>query len=422
MSEVTAEVEDLESFRQRARTWLKGNMPPSGPHPGGGELPDDLELAEIERSRGLQRLLFDGGLAGLLFPKEYGGQGLTAAHQQVLNEEIVGYEYPSRMGVTFAPCGAIVDEFGSHEMKLRHLPAMLKGEHIWMQLLSEPSGGSDLAGAQLTAVRDGEEWVLNGSKIWSSGAWYADFGLCLTRTNWDVQKHRGLTVFGVDLHQPGIEIHRIEMLNGAKDFCQVFMTDVRVPDVDRVSEVDDGWTVGIRWLFHERSLASGSPYFTRPATNDRTPLRGTSTDDLVRIAKAQGVLDDPRVRELLGEAHTLLLVGPELATRIFKLIGQGAISDQAAAVSRLFSGNSRARNNTIGMEIAGLGAMAWSDDDAEVGQLGIDYLTRQAGSIGGGTVEMARNVISERVLGMPRERTADREIAFRDVPRSAPSR
>jgi alkylation response protein AidB-like acyl-CoA dehydrogenase len=416
------EMEDLETFRQRARSYLKEHMPPSRSSHGGAELPDDEELAEIERSRGLQRLLFDGGLAGLLFPKAYGGQGLSRAHQDVLNEEIVGYEYPSRMGVTFAPCGAILDEFGTHELKARNLPAMLKGEHIWMQLLSEPSGGSDLAGAQLTAVRDGEEWVLNGSKIWSSGAWYADFGLCLTRTNWDVEKHRGLTVFGVDLRQPGIEIHRIEMLNGARDFCQVFMTDVRVPDTDRVSQVDDGWTVGIRWLFHERSLAAGSPYFTRPATQERVPLRGTSTEDLVRLAHELGVLAEPRVRELLGEAHTLSLVGPELAQRIFQLIGRGAISDQAAAVSRLYTGNARARNNTIGMEIAGPGAVAWSDDDAEVGQLGIDYLTRQAGSIGGGTVEMARNVISERVLGMPRERTADREVAFRDVPRSAPSR
>jgi alkylation response protein AidB-like acyl-CoA dehydrogenase len=415
------EQEDLETFRQRARTFIQANLPPARPGRD-RDLDDEEELAEIAHSRVLQRLFFDGGLAGLLFPREYGGQGLTAAHQQVLNEEIVGYDYPSRMGVTFAPCGALVNEFGGHEMKLRHLPAMFRGEHIWMQLLSEPGGGSDLAGAQTTAVRDGDEWVLNGSKIWSSGAWYADFGLCLTRTNWDVEKHRGLTVFGVDLHDPGIEIHRIEMLDGARDFCQVFMTDVRVPDGDRVGAVDDGWTVGTRWLFHERSLASGSPYFTRPATQVRQPLRGTATEDLVRLAAAAGVLDDARVRDLLGEAHTLSVVGPELAQRIFHQIGAGRISDQAAAISRLYSGVSRARGNTIGMEIAGLGAIAWSPDDVEVGQLGVEYLTRQAGSIGGGTVEMARNVISERVLGMPRERTADRDVAFRDVPRSAPSR
>jgi alkylation response protein AidB-like acyl-CoA dehydrogenase len=414
-------VEEIESFRQRARSYLRENMPPAAAARE-RRLTDDEELAEIDRHRRLQRILFDGGLAGILFPREYGGQGLTAAHQQVLNEEIVGYDHPARMGVTFAPCGAILDEFSSHDQKLRHLPPMLRGEHIWMQLLSEPGGGSDVAGAQTTAVRDGDEWVLNGSKIWSSGAWYADFGLCLARSNWDVEKHRGLTVFAVDLHQAGVEIHRIEMLDGSRDFCQVFFSDVRLSDQERVSQVDDGWTVGIRWMFHERSLASGSPYFTRPATQERVAPRGTSVEALTRLAIDSGLIDDPRIRDLLGEAHTLSAVGPELAQRVFRMIREGTVSDQAATISRLYSAYARARQSTIGLEIAGEGAIAWAPEDEAVGQLGVDFLTRQAGSIGGGTVEMARNVISERVLGMPRERSADRDIAFRDVPRSAPSR
>ena len=130
-----------------------------------------------------------------------------------------------------------------------------------MQFLSEPSGGSDVAGALTTAVRDGDQWVLNGSKVWTTGAWWSDWGLCLARTNWDVPKHRGLTVFMLPIHQPDIEVHRIEMLNGSREFCQEFMTDVVVPDTDRVGEVDDGWTVGTRWMFHERMLYN-SPYVT----------------------------------------------------------------------------------------------------------------------------------------------------------------
>ena len=133
-----------------------------------------------------------------------------------------------------------------------------------MQFLSEPSGGSDVAGALTTAVRDGDQWVLNGSKVWTSGAWWSDWGLCLARTNWDVPKHRGLTVFMLPIHQPGVEVHRIEMLNGSREFCQEFMTDVIVPDSDRVGEVDDGWTVGTRWMFHERMLYTSS-YVTEPA-------------------------------------------------------------------------------------------------------------------------------------------------------------
>ena len=201
----------------------------------------------------------------------YGGQGLTPAHQRALNEELVGFEYPTRFQApTFSPCAAVLLEFGTEEQKLRHLPAILRGEELWMQFLSEPSGGSDVAGALTTAVRDGDEWVLNGSKVWTTGAWWSDWGLCLARTNWDVPKHRGSTVFMLPIHQPGIEVHRIEMLNGSKEFCQEFMTDVRVPDSDRIGDVDDGWTVGIRWMFHERMLHN-SPYVT--IAGERGPQR-----------------------------------------------------------------------------------------------------------------------------------------------------
>ncbi len=196
---------------------------------------------------------------GICFPRAYGGQGLTPEHQKVLNEELVGYEYPLRVQIpTLSPCAAVILEFGTEEQKLRHLPAILKGEELWMQFLSEPSGGSDVAGALTTAVRDGDQWVLNGSKVWTTGAWWSDWGLCLARTNWDVPKHRGLTVFMLPIHQPNVEVHRIEMINGSREFCQEFMTDVIVPDTDRVGEVDEGWTVGTRWMFHERMLYNSS--------------------------------------------------------------------------------------------------------------------------------------------------------------------
>ena len=163
-------------------------------------------------------MLFDAGLAGICFPREYGGQGLTPAHQTALNEELAGYEYPTpvpgRRPSRRAPrcCSTSAPRSRSSA----HIPAILRGEEIWMQFLSEPSGGSDVAGALTTAVRDGDEWVLNGSKVWTTGAWWSDWGLCLARTNWDVPKHRGLTVFMLPIHQPGIEVHRIEMLNGSR--------------------------------------------------------------------------------------------------------------------------------------------------------------------------------------------------------------
>ncbi len=213
-------------------------------------------------------MLFDAGLAGICFPREYGGQGLTPAHQRALNEELAGYEYPSRIQApTLSPCAAVLLDFGTEEQKLRHLPAILKGEEIWMQFLSEPSGGSDVAGALTSAVRDGEEWVLNGSKIWTTGAWWSDWGLCLARTNWDVPKHRGLTVFILPIRQPGLDVHRIEMLNGSKEFCQEFLTDVRVPDSDRVGDdrrrLDGGHPVDV-----PRAHADQLPAGHRPGGTD----------------------------------------------------------------------------------------------------------------------------------------------------------
>ncbi len=206
----------------------------------------------------------DGGFAGLCFPREYGGQRLPPAHQRAFNEELAGHEFPSRFAVpTFSPCAAVLLEYGTPEQKARHIPAILKGEEVWVQMLSEPGGGSDVAGATTAAVRDGDDWILNGSKVWTSRAWWADWGLCLARTNWNVPKHQGLTVFLLPLHQPGIEIHRIERLNGESEACQEFFSDVRIPDSDRMGEIDAGWTVGTRWMYHER-IGHNSPYVTRP--------------------------------------------------------------------------------------------------------------------------------------------------------------
>ena len=158
-----------------------------------------------------------------------------------------------------------------------------------MQFLSEPSGGSDAAGALTTAVRDGDQWVLNGSKVWTTGAWWSDWGLCLARTNWDVPKHRGLTVFMLPIHQPNIEVHRIEMLNGSREFCQEFMTDVIVPDSERIGDVDDGWTVATRWMFHERMLYN-SPYVTEPIGLTHGHM---DAGVVYAIAKENGRLDGP---------------------------------------------------------------------------------------------------------------------------------
>ncbi len=415
-------IESVEDFRIRARTWLAENFPRAQ----GNDLllragaSEEAELAEIAHARDLQRMLFDGGLAGVCFPTAYGGQGLTPDHQRALNEECAGYEIPRILQVpTFVPCAAVLLEFGTEEQKQRHIPAILKGEEIWMQFLSEPSGGSDVAGALTTAVRDGDEWVVNGSKIWTTGAWFSDYGLCLLRTNWDVPKHRGLSVFIIKIHQPGIELHRIEMINGSREFCQEFITDLRVPDSDRVGEVDQGWTVGTRWMFHEKNaMGGGSPYVTGSmySNTDESHTR----DPLVELADATGHLDDPRACDLIGEAFALKVARKELSDRITAGMRAGVFPENSAAIARLMSAVTQQRAVTIGMELAGTSAAATLADDPWA-ERGFDFLERQTSGIGGGTTEMARNNISERVLGMPREMTHDKNMPYRDVPKGPPS-
>jgi alkylation response protein AidB-like acyl-CoA dehydrogenase len=417
--------EDLEDFRRRARRFVRENLRPVPSVAGArilrGAQSDEEELAGVARDREVQRMLYDAGLAGVCVPTDYGGQGLTPAHQRALNKELTGYEHPSRLQApTFAPCAAVLLEFGTEEQKQRHIPAILKGEEIWMQMLSEPSGGSDVAAALTSAVRDGDAWVLNGSKIWTTGAWWSDWALCLARTNWDVPKHRGLSVFMLPIDREGIEVHRIEMLNGSREFCQEFLTDVVVPDADRIGAVDDGWTVGTRWMFHERMLMN-SPLVTIPA-GGAGALVGTPT---AAVARAAGRLDNDWARDRIGEVRMLELVGRELGRRVREGIVTGALNEQAGAIARLFTGTAAARRATVALEVAGPAGAAWSDHPDEPDELqalagcATEFLLRQVACIGGGTTEMARNVISERVLGMPREQALDRGVAFRDVPRGA---
>ena len=319
------EVEDLDTFRQRARAFVRANLQPFAVHASVGGIcgttgpttRSSRPSPGTGRCSGCSSTL---GWPASVFPAPTAVRGSRPPIRRVLNEELVGYEFPTRLQApTLSPCAAVLLDFGTEEQKLRHIPAILKGEEIWMQFLSEPSGGSDVAGALTSAVRDGDEWVLNGSKIWTTGAWWSDWGLCLARTNWDVPKHRGLTVFMLPIRQHGLDIHRIEMLNGSMEFCQEFLTDVRVPDSDRIGDVDDGWTVGTRWMFHERMLTN-SPLVTVPVGYTNGGVGSSLMGDVARDA---GRFSDAHVRDLVGQARVLDIVDRELKRRIGEGIAIG---------------------------------------------------------------------------------------------------
>ena len=406
--------ETVEEFRLRARAWLAENMPAGDDF----ERPDAPGRRDLERQ--LQRKLYDAGFAGICFPAEYGGLGLPPEYQRAFTEETLGYDMPSALNVpTFGILAATLLDFGTEEQKLRHIPAILRGEEFWVQFLSEPSGGSDLAGVLTRADRDGDVFVLNGSKIWSSGAHESDYAMILARTNWDVPKHRGLTMFILEIHQPGVTVEQIRQVDGSMEFCQEFFDDVHIPVSDVVGEIDDGWTVATRLLTHERAAVGGVSIYTsgRSAGHDH----GYSAADnlITQLIKAASAESNEHARQLLGEAHTRHLVSAALVRRISHGIANGKLPPPSGAIMKLFAACNTMRRADIGLELAGGSAAAWPSEEETPGRIVAEMsLWRQSLSLGGGSNEIQRNIISERVLGMPREYAADREIPYREVKRS----
>jgi alkylation response protein AidB-like acyl-CoA dehydrogenase len=409
-------MEPVDGFRARAREWLAANLPPRP-----AEAPDRSDDGRREVERSLQRRLHDGGFAGICFPAAYGGLGLTPAHQAAFTQESLPYDMPYSINVpTLGILAATLIDFGTHEQKAAHLPAILRGEELWVQFLSEPSGGSDLAGCRTTAMRDGDEFVLNGSKIWSSAAFAGDYAMCLARTDWDAPKHRGLTMFILRIHQPGITIDRIRQVDGSEEFCQEFFDDVRVPASDVVGEVNEGWTIATRLLAHERqAVGGGSPYVSGRAMGMH---RGEPGADAAALARSLGRDGDPHVRRLVARSRVADLVNAQLVARTVQGLSTGALPPAAGSILKLSGATTAMRVTELALEIAGEGTATWpADGDGRARGVGEGSLSRQALSLGGGSNEMQRNLISERLLGMPREHAADRDVPYRDVPHAGRS-
>ena len=400
---MTEDLESLEGFRLRAQVWLQNNMPAA---PGGrGDGP--RTAAAVLRARELQAKLAAGGFAGITWPTQYGGQGLSEEHQRVFDEVSTEYEMPKFYGSTMRKIAMTLLEHGTEAQKQRHLARILRGEELWAQLLSEPSGGSDLAGAITRATRDGDTWVLNGSKIWTTGAYYADYAMCLARSDWDVPKHQGLSMFIVPLRDPRVTIVPIRQVTGSSDFCQEFLDDVVIPADHLVGDVNDGWKVVRTLLVHERNTFAVTPagaVMGQVHSLDR---------QLVAIAERRGQARNPHVRQLLAEVHVNDVVNSQLAKRVN--VGQraGQIPGAAGSLTRLSIAGAYVRRSDIAMEIAGPLAVSW-DKDEETSGIGVDYIGRQAYAIGGGTNEIQRNTISERILALPRD-VVDDDVPYRDV-------
>jgi alkylation response protein AidB-like acyl-CoA dehydrogenase len=405
--------ESVAAFADRARSWLAENMPriedPSDP-----PYADRGEEASWQHVRELQRRLYAGGFAGICFPVEYGGLGLSIDYQKAFDAESACYELPLILNVpTFTICCATILDTGTEEQKRQHISAALRGDEVLVQLLSEPNGGSDLAGVITRAERRGNKWVVNGAKTWSTGAFAADYGLLLARTNWDVPKHEGLTMFLVPLDSPGITLRRIKQVNGSTEFCEEFFDDLELDEDAVVGEVDKGWEVASRQLHHERRAVGGGSEFASgsgPENDQEQP------PDYTALLRAAGLADNDRAREAAGRALTHRAVWEQLIDHVFHGVQDGSLPPNAGTLIRLFQAEEVALEVDTALAIAGSAGVVGGNADLLF--VGERYLSRQTGAIGGGTTEMARNVIGERILGFPREYAADRGVPFNQVKHS----
>jgi alkylation response protein AidB-like acyl-CoA dehydrogenase len=414
---MTTTRDDLDAYRAEMRTWLEANLPLRA----GLKLRAAREISpeQVTADRAVQRAVYEAGYLGIAVPTEYGGQSLTSAHQRIWNAESARYAIPMPGGIASAVTLNVVLptllQHASEEQKRTWVPRMLRGEEIWVQLLSEPGAGSDLAGVLTKATRDGDTWVLNGTKVWSSGALHADAGICLARTDWDVPKHRGLTWFKVPLHDPAVTVRPIREINGSSEFCEEFLDDVVVPDDLVIGGVNEGWPIANTMLAFERG--AGAPADERPTPGSRE--QRALAPDLVALAEARGLAGDGAVRQLIARAHIDDCMQVLLVRRVKQAMLTGKVNPSTISLVKLSAGINDPVRAGIAMEIAGRAGVAWPDDDEAASSPAINFLNGRIISIAGGSNQIQRNIISERLLGLPREPSADTDKPFRDVLRDA---
>jgi alkylation response protein AidB-like acyl-CoA dehydrogenase len=359
---------------------------------------------DLEAGRTYLRALADGGWAVPTWPVEHGGLGATGERLAVVQRELARFAvpdlYPFLVGLALV--GPTLLEHGSDEQRTRWLPAIKTGEEIWCQLFSEPDAGSDLAGLAARASRDGDEWVVDGQKVWTSRGHYARRGLLLARSDATVPKHAGITVFGLDMHAPGVDVRPLRQMNGDTHFTEVFLTGVRIPDRDRIGPVGGGWRVALTTLAHERGgvASPGGAWLDE--------------DRLVALARELGLASDPVVRQRLARVIVELRVAA-LTSRRARATAQAGRPGPEGSGLKLRA--SAAFRDFTGAALAILGPRAVAGPGATDGEWQTLFLTAPSLSIRGGTDEIQRNIVGEHVLGLPAEPRVDRDVPFDQLPK-----
>ncbi len=396
------------AFRAAAVEFLSANATLKSAAPTRNE----SDAAFMQRARAWQKLKADHGWACLTWPSEYGGRGATPIEAVIWNQEESRYDVPtSPYAIGLGMCGPTMIAYASEEHKACRLPPMARGEEIWCQLFSEPSAGSDLANLRTRAVRDGDdEWVINGQKIWTSGAHYSDWGILVTRSDPNVPKHKGLTFFFVDMKSPGIEIRPIKQIAGASNFNEVFFTDVRIPDHQRLGEVGDGWKVSLTTLMNER-LAVGD-------------ARGSDVLELLALVSKLTIGDQPalenhEVRSKIARWYCQMCGLKNTKYRVMSALSRGDTPGPENSITKVVSAKKMQDIGSFAIDLMDMGGVVVNRDDHD----GLDsklfqhsFMLAPGYRIAGGTDEILRNIIAERVLGLPADIRVDKGIPFNEVP------
>ena len=395
------------AYRATARAWIAANRP------------DFSQLSAEERKlwhpahkelvRQWQATKADAGYACISWPREWGGAGGTTIEETIFSQE------EARAGVQFHYFATglrmllpALMEHNKDALSQSLVPPAVRGDTIWCQLFSEPSSGSDSAGARCAAVREGDDWVINGQKVWNSGAQASDYGMIVTRTDPDVPKHKGLTVFWLRMDTPGVEVRPIRMMSGDDEFNEVFLTDVRIPDCQRVGEINGGWAVIISTLMNERAaVGSGT---------------GLNWRDVVRLADAipgahgRG-LDDPAFRDWLADYYVDSEGIRLISFRTLTSLSRGEAPGPESSAGKVLSANgTQDMTNRVLDLIDRYGLIDDPDLAPELGAFQHRFLWAPGLRLGGGSDEIMKNIIAERVLGLPGDVRVDKNVPFRDIP------
>ena len=388
-------------FREEASSWLAENAPT-----------DDAfrALSPLEQAKVWQKRKYDAGWACIGWAPEFGGRGASAIEEVIWRQEESQYDLPANFFlIGQGMIGPTLMAWASDEDKARFLPQLASGEEVWCQLFSEPAGGSDLAALRTRAERDGDDWVINGQKIWTSGAHYSDYGVIVVRTDPTVPKHKGLSYFYIDMKAPGVEIKPIKQLTGDSDFNEVYFTDVRVSDSQRLGEVGQGWQVSLTTLMNERAAIGGS--FGQMDVSLAMSVAAEVEID------GRPALEDAAVRARIADWYVQEAGLKYTGYRSLTALSRGALPGPENSIGKLVGAPKMQAMSSYLMDLLGAsGAIADEALAAKAGIIQRAHMGAPGLRIAGGTDEIMANIIAERVLGLPQEPRLDKGIPFNEVP------